>query len=240
LSKKTNWRHSCQQAWLSASTSLEIWPPDSRQRILYSNWGQLSYSILLWGLRNPKSLHSVAHVFIRQASPWFWRKQSKFSVSNQNLACEHMTSADPGSNGNPVVRSVHLERSSFDITVVGTADPQPTKFEPLPTRLHCPKQIAFCKKHQRKPHPPFLLPSSTTTTTTTKHNHRHLKKERSCKHIKQPNTLRPSQQMQLLLLVQLLSCYSLSIWSCSGYIYRRSLSMRSLHRKRGEEEEEEA
>jgi hypothetical protein len=46
-----------------------------------------------------------------------------------------MTSADPGSNGNPVVRSVHLERSSFDITVVGTADPQPTKFEPLPTRL---------------------------------------------------------------------------------------------------------
>jgi hypothetical protein len=45
--------------------------------------------------------------------------------------------------------------------------------------------------------------------------------------------------MQLLLLVQLLSCYSLSIWSCSGYIYRRRLSMRSLHRKRGEEEEEE-
>jgi hypothetical protein len=42
--RPTDWRHSCQQAWLSASTSLELWPPDWRQRILYSNRGQLSCS----------------------------------------------------------------------------------------------------------------------------------------------------------------------------------------------------
>jgi hypothetical protein len=39
-----------------------------------------------------------------------------------------------------------LERSSFDITVVGTGDPQPTNFEPLQTRLHCQKNFALCKK----------------------------------------------------------------------------------------------
>lgn len=39
------------------------------------------------------------------------------------------------------------ERSSFDITLVGTADPQPTNFEPLPTRLPTlPKKNLHCAK----------------------------------------------------------------------------------------------
>jgi hypothetical protein len=31
--------------------------------------------------------------------------------------------------------STNLERSSFEISVLGTADPEPTNLEPLPTRL---------------------------------------------------------------------------------------------------------
>jgi hypothetical protein len=41
--------------------------------------------------------------------------------------------------------STNLERSSFDITVVGTGDPQPTNFEPLPSRLHCQKKLHCAK-----------------------------------------------------------------------------------------------
>ncbi len=129
-----------------------------------------------------------------------------------------MTSAESGSNGNPVVRSVHKlgeviiwyhsRRHSWSTTNQLWASAN------TPT---LPKTNCIVQKPSSQTSPTFPSPSSTTkTTTTTKHNHRHLKKERSCKHIKQPNTLWPSQKMQLLLLVQLLSCYSLSIWSCSS------------------------
>lgn len=61
----------------------------------------------------------------------------------------------------------NLERSSFDITLVGTAGPQPTNFEPLPTRLPTlPKNNCIVQKPSAQTSPTFPSPSSTTKPTT--------------------------------------------------------------------------
>jgi hypothetical protein len=76
--------------------------------------------------------------------------------------------------------------------VVGTADPQPTSFEPLPTRLHCPTRhpttmhSLFTKKHQQQKAtiPLFLSPISPSLPKkirTHTHTHTHTQTDKHTK-----------------------------------------------------------